>query len=144
MVVPIIFSTTKFNCILICTPYFPENISSEKVTEENKLNTEPQIYQQRIKKISAEKTVNDIPNSSDRPPDFILKPHSVKVEEGKSAIFLCRPQGNPHPTVQWLKQGNLLENNDRIQVFVFSVLLTGISNFCINSIKSMNQDQQHS
>ena len=77
---------------------------------------ETQISPQRRKKISAEKPANHKSNGRDRPPDFILKPHSATVEEGKSAIFLCRPQGSPKPSVQWLKQGNVIENNEKFKV----------------------------
>ncbi|KAK3083033.1 hypothetical protein FSP39_012120 [Pinctada imbricata] len=51
-------------------------------------------------------------------PDFVLKPRSVEVDHGLSAIFLCRPTGNPPPTVIWRKQGELIQNDNKHRISV--------------------------
>ena len=48
-----------------------------------------------------------------RKPDFVLKQREVVVEEGRSAVFLCRPIGNPPPTVRWEKQGKTISADNR-------------------------------
>lgn len=67
----------------------------------------------------ARKIQKEDSNCSDMgtPPDFVLKPRSAMVEKEKSAIFLCRPEGNPRPSVQWLNQGIIIENSDKYQVY---------------------------
>ena len=53
-------------------------------------------------------------------PEFILKPHSASVEQGKSAIFLCRPQGDSRPRVQWKKNDVVIKSDDKFQVIKFA------------------------
>ncbi|XP_063411106.1 myosin light chain kinase, smooth muscle-like isoform X4 [Mytilus trossulus] len=95
-----------------CRLSVSENLSDMETIDENK-EALPQVYHAMARKIQIEDS-----NDSDRgtPPDFVLKPRSAMVEKEKSAIFLCRPEGNPRPSVQWLKQGIVIENSDKYKV----------------------------
>lgn len=39
------------------------------------------------------------------PPVFIAKPHSQIVIEGQNVSLDCAANGNPNPTITWLKDG---------------------------------------
>lgn len=55
-------------------------------------------------------------------PDFILKPHTVEVKSGGSAIFLCRITGSPAPSVVWETNGKTINNDGRHKVAFLSDL----------------------
>ncbi|CAC5377020.1 MYLK [Mytilus coruscus] len=95
-----------------CRLSVSENLSDMETSDGSKVALS-QVFHGIARKIPL-----DDPVDGDRgtPPDFVLKPHSVLVEKEKSAIFLCRPEGNPRPSVQWLKQGIIIENSDKYKV----------------------------
>ncbi|XP_062571039.1 myosin light chain kinase, smooth muscle-like isoform X2 [Saccostrea cucullata] len=49
-------------------------------------------------------------------PDFILKPHTVEVKSGGSAIFLCRVTGFPTPNIVWTTNGRTINNDDQHKI----------------------------
>lgn len=49
-------------------------------------------------------------------PDFILKPHTVEVKAGGTAIFLCRITGSPSPSIKWETNGKIINNDERHKV----------------------------
>lgn len=74
--------------------------------------------------IKPNKNKNVVDNNDDQAiPDFILRPRSIHVEEGNSAIFLCRGSGIPPPSVQWIKQGQIMENKGRYNVSEKSIII---------------------
>lgn len=52
-------------------------------------------------------------------PDFILKPHTVEVKAGGTAIFLCRITGSPTPSIKWETNGKTINNDERHKVSHF-------------------------
>lgn len=49
-------------------------------------------------------------------PDFILKPHTVEVKAGGTAIFLCRITGSPSPSIKWETNRKTINNDERHKV----------------------------
>lgn len=49
-------------------------------------------------------------------PDFILKPHTVEVKAGGTAVFLCRITGSPTPSIKWETNGKTINNDERHKV----------------------------
>ncbi|KFM73053.1 Hemicentin-1, partial [Stegodyphus mimosarum] len=63
---------------------------------------------------SAERTAELIVRSR---PTFIIQPHNTKTEVGNTVHFDCRLDGEPKPTVAWMKDSVLLQKDARIRTF---------------------------
>ncbi|XP_076821519.1 myosin light chain kinase, smooth muscle-like isoform X3 [Clavelina lepadiformis] len=64
-------------------------------------------------KSSCQVTVQEIDGDA---PTFLMKPKPVNVNVGERAIFACRVDGDPAPTVQWLFCNRPVEESDRLQL----------------------------
>ncbi|EDO49558.1 predicted protein, partial [Nematostella vectensis] len=51
-----------------------------------------------------------------RPPQFIVKPSSLQIMEGKMAKFEARVSGLPGPEVEWLRDGRPIKPGRRFQI----------------------------
>nr|CAB3264137.1 myosin light chain kinase, smooth muscle [Phallusia mammillata] len=49
-------------------------------------------------------------------PSFIMKPKPVNVNGGEKAVFSCRVDGDPSPSVQWLFCNRPIQDLDRIHI----------------------------
>ncbi|XP_035222665.1 hemicentin-1-like isoform X3 [Stegodyphus dumicola] len=63
---------------------------------------------------SAERTAELIVKSR---PTFIIEPHNTKTEVGNTVHFDCRLDGEPKPTVAWMKDSVLLQKDARVLTF---------------------------
>ena len=61
--------------------------------------------------------VNQISNvSSSSKPQFTTRPHDcVQTREGYSIVLSCTAQGHPDATVQWSKEGELMEVSSEVR-----------------------------
>ncbi|KAM6431741.1 protein turtle homolog B [Liasis olivaceus] len=66
-------------------------------------------------------TVNAPPTFTETPPQY------VEAKEGGSITLTCMAFGNPKPTVTWLKEGDLLGDNNKYRVTDGSLTVTSIS-----------------
>ncbi|XP_063167345.1 protein turtle homolog B [Candoia aspera] len=66
-------------------------------------------------------TVNAPPTFTETPPQY------VEAKEGGSITLTCMAFGNPKPTVTWLKEGELLGDNNKYRVTDGSLTVTSIS-----------------
>lgn len=48
-------------------------------------------------------------------PAFSLPLSNISADEGSSAVFQCRVAGVPEPNIEWLKDGEVLDPNDKYQ-----------------------------
>lgn len=48
-----------------------------------------------------------------RPPAFTNRPYPVIAPVGSSVEFPCQAQGDPHPTLEWTKDGEALVYDSR-------------------------------
>ncbi|XP_070806279.1 myosin light chain kinase, smooth muscle [Pituophis catenifer annectens] len=78
----------------------PDNLTSEEL--ENHIG---------LKKSAAEIKIQRIP------PQFECRPQSQEALEGEVVTFRCRVSGKPKATVEWFKEGALLEMGDGILIY---------------------------
>uniref|UniRef100_A0A670YJV2 Myosin light chain kinase, smooth muscle n=1 Tax=Pseudonaja textilis TaxID=8673 RepID=A0A670YJV2_PSETE len=64
-----------------------------------------------LKKSAAEIKIQRIP------PQFECRPQSQEALEGEVITFRCRVSGKPQATVEWFKEGALLETGDSILIY---------------------------
>ncbi|KAL3869555.1 hypothetical protein ACJMK2_042223 [Sinanodonta woodiana] len=50
-------------------------------------------------------------------PSFIREPEDTSVTEGTTISFQCMADGDPTPVIRWMKDGRLLPNNGRFQIY---------------------------
>ncbi|XP_077997324.1 muscle M-line assembly protein unc-89-like [Glandiceps talaboti] len=55
--------------------------------------------------------------SSDKPPEFILRPRNLTATETKSTRFSCKVDGIPTPTVTWKFEGKVLKDEGRHEIY---------------------------
>ncbi|KAK2725812.1 neogenin-like isoform X1 [Artemia franciscana] len=51
------------------------------------------------------------------PPRFVRKPSNIVAYEKENVEFICEVYGRPEPTVQWLKNGDLIIESEYFQIF---------------------------
>ncbi|XP_054713925.1 hemicentin-1-like [Uloborus diversus] len=49
-------------------------------------------------------------------PEFIIEPHSRKIEVGNDVLMDCKVNGEPKPAVIWLKDSALVNKTDRLSI----------------------------
>lgn len=49
-------------------------------------------------------------------PVIKTEPGETTVDAGTTAVLNCQAEGEPHPTIEWSRQGWLLLNQDRMTV----------------------------
>lgn len=65
-----------------------------------------------------------------RPPAFTTRPYPVIAPVGSSVEFPCQAQGDPHPTLEWTKDGEPMIYDSRHKVFpIGSLRLYNISRY---------------
>ena len=74
-------------------------------------------------------------------PDFVLKPHTVEVRMGGSAIFLCRITGSPTPQVRWETNGQTINNDERHQVSFYDSSIS-VQIYCVLKLPVKTTIQQ--
>ena len=65
---------------------------------------------------------------------FVRKPADISVADKKQARLECEVNGIPIPTVEWFKNGILLQNSDNIQIECKNKVIN------ILTIKSVNSE----
>ncbi|XP_041477176.1 myosin light chain kinase, smooth muscle-like isoform X3 [Lytechinus variegatus] len=50
------------------------------------------------------------------PPKFVQKPRSINIDEGSSVTLSCKIDGEPLPTVTWIKDGRSIEPGRRFKM----------------------------
>ena len=50
------------------------------------------------------------------PPKFLQKPRSINIDEGSSVTLSCKIDGEPLPTVTWIKDGRPIEAGRRFKM----------------------------
>lgn len=71
---------------------------------------------QQITPEAAENEGTSLEITENQMPSFVLKPRTSYVDRDQSAIFVCRVVGQPSPSVQWRRQGQIIKNDSRFQV----------------------------
>ncbi|KAJ8321036.1 hypothetical protein KUTeg_002623 [Tegillarca granosa] len=54
----------------------------------------------------------------ERPPEFIVAPSQCTFKQGEPAVIKTKVTGSPQPVVEWLKDGQPLETNNDISIYV--------------------------
>ena len=54
--------------------------------------------------------------SQQKPPVFVRKPKTVRIEEGNCAKLNCQVSGTPTPSVKWSREGKEIKNGGRFRV----------------------------
>ncbi|XP_039179724.1 myosin light chain kinase, smooth muscle isoform X3 [Crotalus tigris] len=80
-------------------------------TKSNNLTSEELENHVALKKSAAEIKIQKIP------PQFECRPQSQEALEGEEVTFRCRVSGKPKATVEWFKEGALLETGDSILIY---------------------------
>ncbi|XP_062542700.1 neogenin isoform X1 [Armigeres subalbatus] len=68
------------------------------------------------------------------PPSFVIVPQPQTVKEGDTVILDCVANGNPKPTIKWLRNGEEIDMNDLDSRF----RIIGTGSLQINSIQDLD------
>ncbi|GAB1597543.1 obscurin-like [Argonauta hians] len=98
------------------------DIKKPEVAEIKKpLAAEPEVAEikkpeQKVPEISITDDESKIPTGKGEQPQYILKMDDCLVEEGKEAKFECRVVATPDPIIKWMKEGKVIEPDQRIKI----------------------------
>ncbi|ETN87097.1 hypothetical protein NECAME_01255 [Necator americanus] len=83
-------------------------------------NTHPGLYLVRLENVAGtvESSANltlSAPTDKGKAPDFTARMNDLRIPQHGPAVFTCSITGEPKPTVNWFKDGQMLPNDGRFE-----------------------------